>query len=205
MTEVSREIILESMSEQQTETREHRHSPIDDLRQIDDARTLKALAHPVRVALIETLSVEGPMTATEAGERIGESPTTCSFHLRQLAKYGFVEEAGERPHQSALALPLLAEKEHVVAGDEGEVHFGDDRVFVADHPWEEFVAPAEGLHEVVADFLFDGFGFPAALAELAKRGGPMREGSHGSLVRSSADEARQSGRTPSAHCPIVVV
>ena len=34
------------------------------------------------------------MTATEASERIGESPTTCSFHLRQLAKYGFVEEAG---------------------------------------------------------------------------------------------------------------
>ena len=34
------------------------------------------------------------MTATEAGERIGETPTTCSFHLRQLARYGFVEEAG---------------------------------------------------------------------------------------------------------------
>jgi DNA-binding transcriptional ArsR family regulator len=93
LTDFSRETILESMSEQ-TETRETRRSPIDDLRQIDDARTLKALAHPVRVALIETLSVEGPMTATEAGERIGESPTTCSFHLRQLAKYGFVEEAG---------------------------------------------------------------------------------------------------------------
>jgi predicted ArsR family transcriptional regulator len=82
------------MSEQQSQITEKRRSPVDDLRQIDDARTLKALAHPVRVALIETLSVEGPMTATEAGERIGESPTTCSFHLRQLAKYGFVEEAG---------------------------------------------------------------------------------------------------------------
>ena len=34
------------------------------------------------------------MTATGVGERISESPTTCSFHLRQLAKYGFVEEAG---------------------------------------------------------------------------------------------------------------
>ncbi len=55
---------------------------------------MRALAHPVRMALIETLSLEGPLTATEAGERIGESPTTCSFHLRQLARYGFVEEAG---------------------------------------------------------------------------------------------------------------
>jgi predicted ArsR family transcriptional regulator len=73
---------------------ENRRSPIADLRQIDDARTLKALAHPVRVALMEILSIEGPLTATAAGEMIGESPTTCSFHLRQLAKYGFVEEAG---------------------------------------------------------------------------------------------------------------
>jgi hypothetical protein len=48
----------------------------------------------VRIALVEMLSVEGPMTATQVGELIGESPTTCSFHLRQLAKYGFVEEAG---------------------------------------------------------------------------------------------------------------
>lgn len=69
-------------------------APPVQLREISDARTLRALAHPVRLALIETLSIEGPMTATEAGERIGESPTTCSFHLRQLAKYNFVEEAG---------------------------------------------------------------------------------------------------------------
>jgi DNA-binding transcriptional ArsR family regulator len=67
---------------------------VPELRTISDARTLRALAHPVRVALIEALVLEGPMTATQVGERIGESPTTCSFHLRQLAKYGFVEEAG---------------------------------------------------------------------------------------------------------------
>jgi DNA-binding transcriptional ArsR family regulator len=65
-----------------------------DLRSVTDARTLRALAHPVRIALIEALILGGAMTATEVGERIGESPTTCSFHLRQLAKYGFVEEAG---------------------------------------------------------------------------------------------------------------
>ena len=71
-----------------------RSSQAPELRTISDVRTLRALAHPVRVALIEALVLDGPMTATEVGERIGESPTTCSFHLRQLAKYGFVEEAG---------------------------------------------------------------------------------------------------------------
>jgi DNA-binding transcriptional ArsR family regulator len=67
---------------------------IPRVREVTDARTLKALAHPVRIALIEALTLEGALTATEVGEKIGESPTTCSFHLRQLAKYGFVEEAG---------------------------------------------------------------------------------------------------------------
>ena len=68
--------------------------PDTQLRAVSDARTLRALAHPVRIALLEALVFGGAMTATEVGERIGESPTTCSFHLRQLAKYGFVEEAG---------------------------------------------------------------------------------------------------------------
>lgn len=69
-------------------------TPLPELRQISDARTLRALTHPVRIAILEALGLGGAMTATEAGEQIGESPTTCSFHLRQLAKYGFVEEAG---------------------------------------------------------------------------------------------------------------
>ncbi|HSZ45174.1 MAG TPA: helix-turn-helix domain-containing protein [Streptosporangiaceae bacterium] len=70
------------------------HPPAQGMREISDARTFRALSHPVRLALLETLAIEGPLTATEAGEKIGESPTTCSFHLRQLARYGFVEEAG---------------------------------------------------------------------------------------------------------------
>jgi DNA-binding transcriptional ArsR family regulator len=65
-----------------------------EIRQLTDAQTMRALAHPVRIALLEALTLEGPKTATEVGELIGESPTTCSFHLRQLARYGMVEEAG---------------------------------------------------------------------------------------------------------------
>jgi predicted ArsR family transcriptional regulator len=55
---------------------------------------MRAITHHVRLALLEALGLEGPLTATRAGELIGEAPNTCSFHLRQLAKYGFVEEAG---------------------------------------------------------------------------------------------------------------
>ena len=77
-----------------TEPDEERASYLSGVRDVSDARTLRALTHPVRIALLEALSLGGAMTATQLGEQIGESPTTCSFHLRQLAKYGFVEEAG---------------------------------------------------------------------------------------------------------------
>jgi Helix-turn-helix domain len=62
--------------------------------QLTDPRAMRAYAHPVRLALIGLLRRVGPMTATQAAARLGESSGTCSFHFRQLAKYGFCEEAG---------------------------------------------------------------------------------------------------------------
>ncbi len=61
---------------------------------LTDPRALRAYAHPVRMALVGLLRTEGPLTATRAAELLGESSGTCSFHLRQLARYGLVEEAG---------------------------------------------------------------------------------------------------------------
>jgi predicted ArsR family transcriptional regulator len=65
----------------------------DRPREITDPKAMRALAHPVRIALLEAFTDTDTLTATEAGERVGESPANASFHLRQLAKYGFVEEA----------------------------------------------------------------------------------------------------------------
>jgi DNA-binding transcriptional ArsR family regulator len=64
-----------------------------DTRELRDPKAMRALAHPTRVTLLELLVREGPLTATRAGELLGESPASASFHLRQLAKYGFVVEA----------------------------------------------------------------------------------------------------------------
>jgi Helix-turn-helix domain len=69
-------------------------------RELSDPQSMRALTHPVRLALLEALQLEGQLTATQAGELIGEPPNTCSFHFRQLAKYGFVEEAGPGPGRS---------------------------------------------------------------------------------------------------------
>ena len=70
-----------------------RNMPFEGPRELTDPRAMRAMAHPVRLALMEALNHHGQLTATEAAEHVGESPSNCSFHLRQLAKYGFVEEA----------------------------------------------------------------------------------------------------------------
>jgi len=62
---------------------------------VTDARAMRALAHPLRVALLEMMRRDGETTATRAAELLGESPGNMSWHLQTLAKYGFVEETGE--------------------------------------------------------------------------------------------------------------
>ena len=57
-----------------------------------DLTKLKALAHPLRVQLVEELSAYGPSTASALAERLGESSGATSYHLRQLEKHGFVRE-----------------------------------------------------------------------------------------------------------------
>ncbi|MGW5367463.1 ArsR/SmtB family transcription factor [Streptomyces sp. NPDC004009] len=58
--------------------------------------------HPVRVALLDLLAEVGTLTSTEAAARLGHSSGLCSFHLRQLARYGLIEEA---PHRGGRARP----------------------------------------------------------------------------------------------------
>jgi DNA-binding transcriptional ArsR family regulator len=57
-----------------------------------DLVTLKALAHPLRVQIFDTLSIFGSFTASGLAERLGESSGATSYHLRQLEKHGLVRE-----------------------------------------------------------------------------------------------------------------
>ena len=58
-----------------------------------DPAVLRALAHPLRVEILTVIDELGEATATQIAERVGESPSNCSFHLRTLAKAGFIERA----------------------------------------------------------------------------------------------------------------
>ena len=57
-----------------------------------DATALRALAHPLRVRILDELSAYGPLTSSGLATRIGESSGVMSYHLRQLEKAGLVRE-----------------------------------------------------------------------------------------------------------------
>src|SRR3954447_14783318 len=57
-----------------------------------DAPALKALAHPLRVQILRTLEVRGQESVTGLAQELGETTGAVSYHLRQLARHGLVEE-----------------------------------------------------------------------------------------------------------------
>ncbi|MCU1417882.1 MAG: hypothetical protein JWP32_2056 [Schumannella sp.] len=57
-----------------------------------ESEALRALAHPLRIRILDELSMFGPLTASGLGERFGESSGATSYHLRQLEKVGLVTE-----------------------------------------------------------------------------------------------------------------
>jgi DNA-binding transcriptional ArsR family regulator len=60
---------------------------------VSDPRAIRALAHPLRLDLLELLGGISPATAARCAQVLGVSQASASYHLRQLAKYGFVEES----------------------------------------------------------------------------------------------------------------
>jgi DNA-binding transcriptional ArsR family regulator len=76
--------------------------PREVRRQITEPEALAALAHPVRLELINYLMASGPATASVCARAVGDTPSNCSYHLRTLAKAGLVgtvesEDGRERP------------------------------------------------------------------------------------------------------------
>ena len=85
---------------------------------IRDPRALRALAHPVRLEILERLGLDGPATATKIGAAVGVSPSAASYHLRALARFGLVTDAGggtgrNRPWQAAGTGFMFEPAEHV--------------------------------------------------------------------------------------------
>jgi hypothetical protein len=128
--------------------------PARSVKRLTDPRALRALAHPTRLSLIGLLRRDGPMTATRAGQLLGESSASCSFHLRQLAKYGLVEEAGgghgrQRPWRATAQFTSWPD----VAEDPDLSTAGDQLAAVlADRYFEHLLRWIEGRRLATADW-----------------------------------------------------
>src|ERR1700742_3983403 len=65
--------------------------PREQRRRLSDPRALRALAHPLRLELLDRLMSFGDQTAAQCAEAIGSTASNCSYHLRALARVGLVE------------------------------------------------------------------------------------------------------------------
>ncbi|WP_051967660.1 ArsR/SmtB family transcription factor [Kitasatospora mediocidica] len=73
-------------------TQDHPPTPAARPTRAVDARSLRALAHPLRMRILEQLGDDGPATSARLSETLGESTGTISWHLRHLAEHGYIEE-----------------------------------------------------------------------------------------------------------------
>lgn len=121
---------------------------------VNDPRVLRALAHPVRGRILDEIEATGPVRAADVARELGIPANQASFHLRQLAKYGLVEEAPEeardkrdrvwRATASAAMTANLRELEGAPGGrtavhifrqtKQAWGHHLVDRTFATDHP-----------------------------------------------------------------------
>lgn len=141
---------------------------------VTDIALMSALAHPLRAGLLRYLMAVGPRTASECAEQVRSSASNCSWHLRQLAKFGLVEpvdgvdgrqrpwrativglELGELADDPAMRTAQLA----VVAGSLNEEQELTSRYLDADLPDEWRDVGALDTYALTVT--------PAELAELA--------------------------------------
>jgi DNA-binding transcriptional ArsR family regulator len=129
---------------------------------LDNPRMMRALAHPARIAMLQHLALDGPATATECAAVVGLSPSACSYHLRALARYGFVEEdqasaadGRQRPWRARIISTSF---------DEGEPH-QPDALRAAAHLLAE--STQTRFREIRAEYLARAGRYPAAWREVA--------------------------------------
>ncbi|MFJ9721003.1 helix-turn-helix domain-containing protein [Streptomyces sp. NPDC101213] len=89
-----------------------------------NARNLRGVAHPLRVRILTVLRTEGPATATTLARRLDQNTGATSYHLRQLAEYGFIVEAPSRGGRrerwwQAAHVNTVVPDDSVLAGGEG--------------------------------------------------------------------------------------
>lgn len=136
--------------------------------QAREVLAIRALAHPLRLELLDLLRYEGPSTATLLGQRLGESSGATSYHLRQLARYGFVAEIpSERKRERWWR---YQERQLMIPG--GSASDGEGRTLLAEllsreaHALDRFLATRSHLGKWDEVAFFQSRGFRLTVGEL---------------------------------------
>jgi DNA-binding transcriptional ArsR family regulator len=80
------------------ESHDQKRSPEDaPPYRFENPRSIRALAHPARLAIIDALTTGEELTATQCAELTGLSPSATAYHLKLLERYGLAEAAALRP------------------------------------------------------------------------------------------------------------
>jgi len=146
------------------------------VKRVTDLAGLRALGHPLRLRLLGLLRIHGPATATSLGRTVGAAPNAVSYHLRQLAKAGFIEPApqaaGDRREHAWQASHDMTSWEAADFGDSAESHVALDalrrRVFdVYDQAIDRYLRTESELPEPWREAAgFGDLAFPATPADL---------------------------------------
>jgi DNA-binding transcriptional ArsR family regulator len=114
--------------------------------QLRDARDIRALAHPARMAIVDALASGDELTATECAELTGLSPSATAYHLKFLERYGLAEPAParsdgrERPWRATDARALFDLDTETPAGAAATAAVGAAYIDSSRALAEEFVA-----------------------------------------------------------------
>lgn len=178
----------------------------DDRRVITDARTMRALAHPIRIALLDALGQHGSLTATKAAELLGDSPGNMSWHLQTLAKYGFVEEAGgtrgrARPWRAVSRVTsfetALRDPDAAAAGDALEATLQERNLQRLREWWSQRRSyPAKWRK---AAFSSNSFTYLTS-SELTELSNEIND-----IIERYSHRVRDEGRRPKGACPVRIV
>ena len=109
-------------------------------RLLDDALAIRALAHPLRLSLLAALGRAGRLTTADAARELEISHGLASHHLRQLAKYGFVEQVAGKDNRER---PWRAVEE--------SLHWPDSQ------STPEAAAATDVLEQVIVERVLEGF------------------------------------------------
>src|SRR5215203_4785256 len=120
--------------------------PTPNRRRVTDIDALRTLAHPIRYRILGHLMAVGPQTASDCAAVVGETPSNCSYHLRELARFGLVERVAtggsfgveDEAHADPVVRAANLRLQHAGIDEEARIaHAAIDAMETLDAPWHE--------------------------------------------------------------------